>query len=44
MKKYTAKICKNETPIVVSAKNKTEAFEKIKAHRPDTKFSEIVRH
>jgi hypothetical protein len=43
MKKYTAALTKNETPIVVSAKNKRDAFEKIKAYRPETKFSDVVR-
>ena len=44
MKKYTAKTKKNETPIVVQAANKRAAFEKIKAYRPDTIFSDVITH
>jgi len=43
MKKWTAKLTKNETPIVVTANSKTEAVEKIKAHRPRTKAADVVR-
>ena len=43
MKKYTAKIWSG-TPIVVTAKNKKEALEKIRAYKPETKLADIMRH
>lgn len=41
-KKWTASVI-NQTPIVVTANSKREAWEKIKAHRPETKLADVVR-
>ena len=43
MKKWTVKTATSQQQPVVSANTKTEAIEKIKAHRPETKSADVVR-
>lgn len=43
MKKWTAKTDTSKQQPVVTATSKKEAWEKIKIHRPETRFSDVVR-
>lgn len=43
MKKYTAKNYSGRT-VVVTAKNKKEALQKLRVHLPETKLADVILH